>query len=221
MKEGQEAIYYITGTDLEVIKESPQLEGFRTRGVQVLLLADPVDEFWLDSVGAYKEKPFKSVTRGGADLDKIAAPEKEKKKKDKDDNTDSASMDKLVAALKLALGESVKDVCVSSRLTDSPVCLVAGEGDMDMNMERLLKRHKQLTAAMPRVLEINADHSLIRRLADLAANENGGGDSHADTLADVAHLLLDQARIVEGEPIPDPAAFSRRMASVMESGITV
>ena len=216
MKEGQEAIYYITGTDLEVIKESPQLEGFRARGVQVLLLADPVDEFWLDAVGTYKEKPFKSVTRGGADLDKVAAPEKDKKKDD-DDKADATAMDNLVAAFKLALGESVKDVCVSSRLTESPVCLVAGEGDMDMNMERLLKRHKQLTAAMPRVLEINPDHSLIRRLADLVAKGNGGGD----TLADAAFLLLDQARIVEGEPIPDPAAFSRRMASVMEGGIRV
>ncbi len=220
MKEGQEAICYITGTDLEVIKESPQLEGFRARGVQVLLLADPVDEFWLDAVGTYKEKPFKSVTRGGADLDKVAAPEKDKKKDD-DDKADATAMDNLVAAFKLALGESVKDVCVSSRLTESPVCLVAGEGDMDMNMERLLKRHKQLTAAMPRVLEINPDHSLIRRLADLVAKGNGGGYTLQDTLADAAFLLLDQARIVEGEPIPDPAAFSRRMASVMEGGIRI
>jgi len=209
MKEGQDAIFTITGDDLASLKRSPQLEGFLKRGVEVLLLTDPVDEFWVGAVGSYKDKPFKSVTRGSADLSKIKGAEAAEEKKDEAPN----ALD-LIARFKAALGEAVKDVRSSERLTDSPVCLVADENDMDLHLERLLKQHRQLDRSAKRVLELNPGHPLIRRLGELAADK-----ANEQLLADAALLLLDQARIVEGEPIPDPAAFSRRLALVLQRGL--
>ncbi|HEC14274.1 MAG TPA: molecular chaperone HtpG, partial [Rhodospirillales bacterium] len=200
MKEGQEAIYYITGENPEQVARSPQLEGFRSRGIEVLLLSDPIDEFWIPSIGDFKEKAFKSVTKGSADLDKVGEVESKKDKKKKKINAD---IDPLIAAFKAALGDAVKDVTVSSRLTDSPVCLVAGEGDMDMYLERMMKKHSQRGAGMTaaRVLEINPAHPLIERLG--AVLKDAGDET---VIEDAAHLLLDQARIAEGEPVPDPVA---------------
>ena len=143
MRPGQEAIYTITGDNLDVIKKSPQLEGFRARGVEVLLLTDPIDEFWVPAIGTYKEKPFKSATRGGVDLDKIAPPRTRRGRRPEP----PAKLASLIAIFKLALGDAVKDVRSSERLTDSAVCLVADEGDMDMHLERLLKQHRQLDTA--------------------------------------------------------------------------
>ena len=210
MKEGQQAIYTITGDSLDIVKKSPQLEGFRARGVEVLLLTDPIDEFWVPAIGSYKEKPFKSATRGGADLDKIAplAADAEEKA------APPAKLASLVAIFKLALGEAVKDVRGSERLTDSAVCLVADEGDMDMHLERLLKQHRQLDSGAKRILELNPRHKLIERLA-ASVGEAGASDQ----LAEYAWLLLDQARIVEGESLPDPPAFARRLASLLERGL--
>ena len=146
MKGGQDAIYTIHGDSLDVIKKSPQLEGFRARGIEVLLLTDPIDEFWVPSIGRYKEKPFKSATRGGVDLDKIPLSEPP----EATGTEPPAKLGSLIAIFKLALGESVKDVRSSERLTDSAVCLVADEGDMDMHLERLLKQHRQLDSASRR-----------------------------------------------------------------------
>ena len=220
MPDGQEAIYTISGEDGQSLRQSPQLEGFAARGVEVLLLTDPVDEFWVPALGGYRDKPFKSATRGGADLGKITAredAEKAAKKAKKKKAPAAADVDRLTAAFKAALGDAVKDVRASERLTDSPVCLVADEADLDMHLERLLKQHRQMDAAAvtPRILEVNPRHALIRRLAGLARD----GDGADGVLADAALLLLDQARIVEGEPISDPAAFSRRLASMMEKGL--
>ena len=216
MKEGQDAIYFISGEQAETLGRSPQLEGFKAKGVEVLLMTDPIDEFWIPVVGAYKEKHFKSAAGAGADLGKIAGGE-EKEKTEEAKPEDTARLDNLLAALKGALGDIVKDVRVSERLTDSPVCLVAGEGDMDMYLERMLKQHRQLDPSMltPRILEVNADHPLIKQLAALATEGDGAGDA----LSDAAHLLFDQARIIEGETVNDPIAFSRRLASVMEKGL--
>jgi molecular chaperone HtpG len=213
MKPGQEAIYTIAGEDLEALKKSPQLEGFRARGIEVLLLTDPVDEFWMPSIGEYQKKEFKSVTRGSADLDKIAPEQQDGAPAEEKPEGDIAS---LIALLKLSLGEAVKDVRSSKRLTDSAVCLVADERDIDMHLERLLRQHKQLAAGgdAKRILEINPKHPLIGRLVDLAGKEGA-----ADALGDFAWLLLDQARILEGETLPDPAAFAKRLSSVLARGL--
>ena len=214
MKEGQEAIYYIAGDDLESLRHSPQLEGFAARGVEVLLMTDPIDDFWLNMVPDFAGKKFRSVTRGGADLGAIPL---EKKGDGKDEEAaEGAELGTLIALLKQTLGDAVKDVRASDRLTDSPVCLVAAEGDVDMHLERMLKQHGQVKTASARVLEINPRHELIKRLAELA-REKGAVDS----LADAAHLLLDQARIVEGEPLLDPVAFTRRLAATMSKGLAV
>jgi molecular chaperone HtpG len=210
MKPGQDAIYTIHGDNLDVIKKSPQLEGFRARGVEVLLMTDPIDEFWVPTIGRYKEKPFKSATRGGVDLDKIPLSEAPEEKGPEP----PAKLASLIAIFKLALGDSVKDVRSSERLTDSAVCLVADEDDMDMHLERLLKQHRQLDSASRRILEVNPRHKLIERLA-ASVGEPGASDQ----LPEFAWLLLDQARIVEGEQLPDPPAFARRLAMLLERGL--
>jgi molecular chaperone HtpG len=214
MKEGQDSIYYITGEDAEQIAQSPQLEGFKKKGVEVLLLSDPVDEFWITAIGLYDDKMFKSATRGGADLEKVSDPKSDKKNKKKDDKK-TINIDPLVAAFKVALGEKVKDVRKSERLTDSAVCLVADEGDMDIHLERLLKQHKQLDQSTPRVLELNPEHILIKNLNKIAKKSK----SIEASVEDAAWLLLDQARIVEGEKVADPVAFAKRLASVMDRGL--
>ena len=209
MKAEQNEIYYISGDNLETLKNSPQLEGFRARGLEVLLMTDSIDDFWLQQVHDYLGKPFKSITKGKVDLSKFADSSGEKKE-EKPQSSDQVNA--LLSRMKDLLKDDVADVRVSTRLTDSPVCLVAGDDDVDMHMERVLKIHQKYETKSKRILEVNESHTLIKRLAAM-------GVSNDSTLDDAAHLLLDQARIIQGEPIPDPASFARRMASVMEKGL--
>ena len=208
LKENQTAIYYLTGEDAAKASSSPQLEGYKARGVEVLLLTDPVDSFWVRTAAGFDGKPFKSVTQGTADLDAITL--KEDAKDEPAAKTDAASTARLIPALKQALGDKVKEVRISKRLTDSAVCLVA-DGELDRTLEKLLSRQKDsgVSVSAP-VLEINDKHPLIAALAGLVAR-----DPSSETLADAAYLLLDQAHVMEGELVADPAAFARRMASVM------
>ncbi len=216
MKDGQEAIYTITGDDLAALRQSPQLEGFVAKGVEVLLLTDPIDEFWVSAVGKYKagdrEIEFRSVAAAGADLGKVQAPEGADKAKADEAPADELTI--LIEALKQALGEKVKDVRASERLTESAVCLVAAEGEMSMHLEKLLRAHGQTDKERPRILEINPRHRLIKGLAARVKTAGTGPE-----IEDAAALLLDQARIVEGEPPADPVAFARRVVAVMERGL--
>lgn len=208
MKEGQEAIFYIAGENAAKLAQSPHLEGYTAKGVEVLLLSDHVDEFWLQHITEFDGKPLKSITRGAADLDNVKAEEGNPDI----DKREDADLADLIAAIKVELGEAVKDVRPSKRLTDSPVCLIADDGDMDVNLERLLKRHGQLEHGTLRVLELNPNHPIIATLAERAKAEGAGDD---DLLRDATHLLLDQARIVEGETPSDPSEFAKRMGTVM------
>jgi molecular chaperone HtpG len=205
LKENQTAVYYLTGEDEVKAAASPQLEGYRARDVEVLLLTDPVDSFWVRTAMEFDGKPFKSVTQGAADLDLIAVKDAPPKSEVKESATA-----KLIVAMKEALGDKVKDVRSSARLTDSAVCLVA-DGELDRTLEKLLSRQKDsgVNVSAP-VLEINADHPLIVALA--AAADAGASPPE---IADAAQLLLDQAHVLEGEPVSDPAGFSRRMANVL------
>jgi molecular chaperone HtpG len=205
LKENQTAIYYLTAEDAMKAAASPQLEGYKARDVEVLLLTDPVDSFWVRMAMGFDGKPFKSVTQGKADLDLIAV----KDAPVKSDTQESATA-KLIAAMKDALGDKVRDVRSSTRLTDSAVCLVA-DGELDRTLEKLLARQKDsgVNVSAP-VLEINAGHPLIVALA--AAAEAGASPPD---IADAAQLLLDQAHVLEGEPVGDPAGFSRRLANVL------
>jgi molecular chaperone HtpG len=211
MKEGQSSIYYLTGDSLEAASRSPQLEGYRAKGIEVLLLTDGVDEFWVPAIGEYEGKSFKSVTRGGADLGSIKGDAKAEEKKPE---PAAAGIDNLIALMKLTLKDTVKDVRVSQRLTDSAVCLVADEGDMDMRLARLLQQHKRIDALMPRVLEINGSHPVIAALAKAVSSGKG------EQVADASWLLLDQARIQEGESLNDPTAFGKRLGEVLSKAFS-
>jgi molecular chaperone HtpG len=202
MKENQTAIYYATGSDLERIAASPQLEGFRARGVEVLLLPDQVDSFWARGMDL-DGKPFTSVTQGAADLSLIPCP---KARKPKAEASDAVSG--FLGFVKETLGEKVSDVRLSDRLTDSAVCLVASDSGLDRQLEKLLANAGQTPAGAKPVLEINPTHAQIARLAALPAE---------DALReDAAHLLLDEARIVDGEQPLDPRAFADRLGRLIQ-----
>ena len=214
MPEGQDEIYYISGDDPAALAASPQIEGFRSRSVEVLLLSDPIDEFWVPAVGKYDDKPLKSVTSGGIDLTRFEKADSEVTSDA--DKADDAEMAKLVLNFKQTLGEDVKDVRVSERLTDSAVCLVAADGDMDLHLERMLRQQGHMNVpSATRILELNPSHPLIKRLTGLVDQPADG-----EILDETARLLLDQAKILEGDSIPDPAAFSRRLNLVLERGLT-
>ncbi len=199
MKPEQEAIYILTGDDADALARSPQVEGFTARGVEVLLLTDPVDAFWPERLAEWNGKPIRSVTQGAPDLSKLAVvaePEGE-----------AANVEKLLPALKAALGDAVGDVRATDRLVDSAVVLAAAGFGPDLQMQRLMRRHGQNGMALPPVLEVNPRHPLIRSLADRA-------ESGAD-LTDTAHTLLDLARVQDGDMPSDPAAFARRVTAAL------
>ncbi len=197
MKEGQEAIYYLVGDNADTLARSAQLEGFTARGVEVLLLSDPIDAFWPDRLTEFEGKPVRSVSAGAADLSKLAAPDQE---------GEVVETEALIAAMKSALGEAVSDVRTTDRLTDSAVVLAAGAGP-DLQMQRLLKRAGRMSFAPAPVLEINPRHKVIAALAErLTAGHS---------VADDAQLLFDLARLQDGDMPQDPAAFARRVEQAM------
>jgi molecular chaperone HtpG len=209
MKAGQAAIYYVTAEDARRAQSSPQLEGFRARGVEVLLLTDPVDSFWVRSALGFDGKPFQSITQGDDGLD--ALPLEAASEPAATARAEGAALATLIALFKQALGEEVSDVRATARLTASPVCLVARDQGLDLTLERLLTRQNAagVTATAP-ILEINPEHPLMVALAARAA---GGGAT--DRIAEAARLLLDQARILEGETPTDPARFATAMVGMM------
>jgi molecular chaperone HtpG len=202
LKENQTAIYYITGEDAAKAEASPQLEGYKARDIEVLLLTDPVDGFWVRTAMGFDGKPFVSVTQGASDLDKIKPASAPSEKK-----PDEPQLAGLVVALKAALGEKVKDVRLSDRLTDSAVCLV-NDSHLDRTLERMLSRQKDsgVSISAP-VLEINGGHAMITSLATKSLS--------GEDMTDAALLLLDQAFILEGEPVADPQGFARRLSALM------
>ncbi len=207
LKENQTAIYYATGTDLDRLATSPQLEGFRARGIEVLLLTDQVDSFWVTSGIDFEGKPFKSVTQGLADLGLIPLTEGETPT-----TTASDAVNRFIAFVKETLGDAVSDVRASERLTTSAVCIVAPEHAMDRQLEKLLAGAGRLDAAAKPVLEINPHHALIEKLSAM-------GTDDTDVRTDAAHLLFDDARIADGELPADPRGFSARLFRLLERGL--
>ncbi len=211
LRPNQTAIYYVTGDSPAQAAASPHLEGFRARGIEVLLLTDPVDHFWVRVASGFDGKPLRSVSQGDADIAAIPLVEA---REDGEDDASPAAVATLVAFVRETLGDAVKEVKASNRLAESPVCLVAGEGGVDRRLEKLLSR--QEGAAAPRsapVLELNPRHPLIRHLAGRAT---GAGDKAL--LADAAWLLYDEACILDGETPPDPAAFAARLTRLLLAG---
>ncbi len=210
MKEGQEAIYTLSGAEIDRLASSPHLEGFRARDIEVLYLTDPVDEFWTTVTMDFEGKPFRSVTRGQADLDRFDGSDEEKPEEAKEEEGQGP----LLAAIRLALGDKVKEVRVSKRLAESPACLVAGEGDLDLNLERLLRSHGQVNEASARVLEVNIKHPILKAMGrQIASGAKGEG------IEDSAWLLFELARVMEGEQVSDPTGFSKRLTRVLGQAV--
>jgi molecular chaperone HtpG len=208
LKENQTAIYYLAGDDIARLEASPHLEGFRARGVEVLLLADPVDSFWVTSGPSFEGKPFKSVTQGAADLALI--PRLDTKKEPAPETNKAVTS--FLAFIKDTLGEAVADVRPSDRLTDSAVCLVASELGPDRQLEKLLAGAGQLKTAAKPILEINPRHDIVVTLASLS-------DDDRAFKQDAAHLLFDEARILDGERPADARMFCDRLARVLRRGL--
>ncbi len=195
----QKAIYYITAESHSAASTSPHLEIFRKNDIEVLLLSDPVDEWLVSSLGQYKDKPLKSVAKGALELDDFASDEDKKASEDK-----AKGLVGLTEKMQELLGEKVKSVRVSHRLTDSPACLVADETDLGGNLERILQAMGQSAPEAKPIMEINPDHPLIRQL----------DPAHAQ-LEDWTRVLFDQAALSEGAPLPEPAAYVQRVNQLL------
>ena len=209
MPKKQSDIYFMTGDDYENILNNPSLEGYKSRNINVLILDDPVDSFWTSATPQFKEKSFKSVTKGLDDLSKIDGKKKEDKSKDK------KSVDPLVVVLKEQLKDKVKDVRISSRLTDSAVCLIGDENAMDPQLEKILQQHNQLNQEMSmKILEINPDHKLIKKLSKMATKKDQITD-----IKRIALMLYEQSKILDGEKPSDPVNFSKNIVDTIYSSI--
>lgn len=205
MKEGQQAIYYISGPDRAFLEKSPHIEGLKKKGWEVLFFTDAVDEWVATALPEFEGKKLVSAMKGKLELDESKDEEK------KNDEADPV-WGSLVKAMKDALGDRVKGVRMTQRLTDSPVCLVAGEHDLGANLERILKQH-QPGAVIPggrRTLELNGDHPLIQNLKKLVAEPK-----HRERVRQWTEVLYDQALLTEGSPIADPVAFAQRMTTLL------
>ena len=211
MGKKQKDIYFITGDKYDNVINNPSLEGYKSRGVNVLILDDAVDSFWTSSTPNYKEKNIKSVTKGVDDLDSIS-----KKKTDDKDKKEDKSLEPLIILLKDKLKDKVKDVRTSSRLTESPVCLVVDESAMDPQLEKILQQHNQLQqGASLKILEINPDHKLIKKLAKMSKDKASIGD-----IENIGILLYEQSMILDGEKPSDPVSFSKKLIDTISASIS-
>ncbi len=201
MKEGQKEIYYVTAESFAAAKNSPHLEIFRNKGIEVLLLSDRVDEWMISSLTEFDDKPLKSVAQGELDLGDM---EDEKEKAEKEET--SKAFSEIVERIKTALGDDVSEVRVTHRLTSSPACLVTGENDMSANLERILKSAGQNMPVSKPVFEINPGHPLVLKLKD---------ETDEDQFTELTKVLFDQAMLAEGGQLDDPATFVRRMNELL------
>ena len=202
MKDGQEKIYYVTADSFAAARNSPHLEVFRKRGIEVLLLHDRVDEWVVAHMPAFDDKPLQSVTKGDLDLGDLADSEEEAKQKEETE----ASLKPLVERIRKALGDKAREVRLTHRLVDSPACLVTEQDGISANLERVLRAAGQAVPNVPLVLEINPEHPIVTRLKD---------ESDEDRFKDWSHILFDQAMLAEGGHLDDPAGFVKRLNSLM------
>ena len=202
----QKEIYYITGTSRSAVENSPHLEVFKKKEIEVLFMTEPVDEFILSGFGEYDKKKLKSIAQGDIDL----GTEEEKKIADEQKKETSGKYKKLIKKVQDSLKDYVKEVRLSDRLTDSASCLVTDDGDMNPQMERIFAAMNQTVPETKRILELNPDHPVIETMNDLFA-----ADKKNPKLADYSELLYDQALLTEGIAIKDPARFARLVTDLM------
>lgn len=204
VKEGQTTIYYITGDDIPTLRNNPQLEAFKEKGLEVLLLTDPIDEFWVQTLTNFKGYPIKHVSQADVDL----------KFERKEPKADDGSLKKLTDFMAELFKDEVGKVVPTEKLTKSPVSLTVESGQMSIHLERLMRNHQQQTAfASSRILEVNPYHPLIIKLADSMFD-----DKERPTVEEVCRLLLDQAKIAEGEAISDSSFFSEKLSDYILRG---
>jgi len=203
MKEGQDTIYFITAETLAAAKHSPHLEIFRKKGIEVLLLSDRIDEWLTSNLTEFDGKKLQSIAKGELDLSGIGENAEEEKKEQEEK---AKAAEPAVEKIKTSLGEKVKDVRVTDRLTESPACLVSDQFDMSSNMERILKQAGQDVPDMKPILEINPDHELVQRLAKMRSK---------DKINDFSSILFDQAVLAEGALPEDPAGFVRKINALL------
>ena len=200
MKEDQKAIYYVCGKNLEEIQKLPQMEKINDKNIEVLYFLDDVDEFMINIMQTYADKPFKSINKGELDLD--TEEEKQELNKKQEENKS------MLEAMKNALNDKVKEVKISSRLKQNPICLVSDDG-LSIEMEKILSQgpnSQQIKAN--KILEINPDHEVFKTLKDI-------NDNHPELLSDYANILYDQALLIEGMPIEDPVAYANKICELM------
>ena len=204
VKEGQTTIYYITGDDIPTLRNNPQLEAFKEKGLEVLLLVDPIDEFWVQTLTNFKGYPIKHVSQADVDL----------KFERKEPKSDDGSLKKLTDFMAELFKDEIGKVVPTEKLTKSPVSLTVENGQMSIHLERLMRNHQQQTAfASSRILEVNPYHPLIIKLADSMFD-----DKERPTVEEVCRLLLDQAKIAEGEAISDSSFFSEKLSDYILRG---
>jgi molecular chaperone HtpG len=206
MKPGQDKIYYMTGDSHKTIENSPHLEAFKEKGYEVLILADPVDEVWVQAAYEFDGKQFQSVGKGDVEL----GTESEKKEAEKARQEKEKEYHSLLGSIKTKLDEYVKEVRLSNRLTNSASCLVGNPSDMTPQMEQLLRAMNQEVPTTKRILELNPNHPLIGKLQHI--HQENPNDS---ALQEYAYLLYGQALLAEGSPLPEPAKFSKLISELM------
>jgi molecular chaperone HtpG len=197
MKEDQKNIYYLAGGNEETIRRSPLLEGYRKKGIEVLLMTDDIDDIVVPSIGTYQELPLKAINKSGA-VDELDKEESKKKSKEGKD---------VVKKIKKALGDRVKDVVVSTRLVDAPAVIVVDDNDMSVQMQQILKSMGQgdMPESTP-ILEINLDNPVVKKIAD---------SDDSEFVSDLSQVLLDQAMINEGVMLKNPADFVKRLNALL------
>jgi molecular chaperone HtpG len=206
MKDGQEKIYYVAAESFATARSSPHLEVFRNKGIEVLLLSERIDEWLVSHLTEFDGKPLQSVSRGALDLGKVGAEGRAEEKVEEKERDKTEEQGDLVEKVKKTLGEKVKDVRVSQRLTRSPSCLISDEHDISTNLERLLRAAGQEVPHVKPILEINTEHPLVKRLK---------AESDEKRFADLAEILFDQALLSEGGQLEDPAAFVHRLNELL------
>ena len=212
MKDGQESIYVLVGKSLETLKEAPQLEVFAKKGVEVLLLTDHVDEFVVGNLTEFNEKPISDVARGDVDL---ASVDSEDASDSETKDVDEASLAPLCELLKKTLEESISEVRVSTRLTDSAACLVSPEDSLSPQMEQMMRAMGQEVPSTKRFLEVNPEHALIQKLSEIHA-----ADQEDARVAEFGALLYEQALLSEGGQLENPASYAKRIAAVMARSLS-
>ena len=208
MQKNQKEIFYISGDNKDSLIKSPQMENFIKNNIEVLFFTDPIDEFWLPNLDNFNNIKFKSITKGDIEIKQTSSDKNKNEAKNKD-------LEKLIAYLKSFYGDKVKDVRVSNRLTNSPVCFVADESSMDIHLENILKKHKHLNEISSKILEINPDHNLIKFLNKIDTNDK----KNLPKIQSISNLLLDQAKLLEGIPLDDSKMFCDKLNDLILESI--